>query len=605
MSYRQNEFGWQSQENNIVGWQPPRYVKLRYGQKLLLDKLNTERKSVYAVQLPTGYGKSWCAAIAYAALKGHGQLDRMLLVVPTTVQREQYISDFKSDLEYLQILYRGVEACDSGSTRVLKKSLRNESDIFVTTVQSITADKGWFIDLMTNNSWLVVADEFHHYAEDKTWGQAISGLNKTVLLGMSATPIRGDCSPTIIGRTPDVYISYEDAVKEKACRNICVVACEYDITYSSNNDEPQTVTLSELKESLPENISDWEAKRRIRYHYKYINSLLIQVQNLWILNERESPGQNQILVFAMSCRHAESVCKAINNLASPGMPSPFAEWVGTGDGETENRTDEQNRKIIERFQRNEFPCLVNVNMTGEGFNNKRCSIGVMLDLVGDTPMKRQHVGRFTRMNDKDPSRIATIFVSTDSPCLSLLKNLEEQTEAGLSDEEKKDENKSGSREYLYPPIYDLFIIDTQYRSSTKIYPYGSLKNAVAAFVDQNPEFKNVSQEQLIAAMDAWCDKRSGVTKEPTAQERYKELSDQVNRNVGVLANILLRKRYGDKMPANAKNDVFRTIHGYYKRHIARDAQKDLTEDELYNKNTWLQNLRKQIVQGEIPSWLKI
>ena len=595
-----------SRQQNKHGWKPPSYLSLRQGQKRLYEKLSTVEKNIYAVQLPTGYGKSWCAAIAYATLRGQGRVNRMLLVVPTGTQRSQYIADFEADLSNLVIDYRGIERCDVRVARAIKKSLRNESDIFVTTVQSIRSSGDWFDDLMSKGNWLVVADEFHHYGEDNSWGSAIKELNYSALMGMSATPIRGDKTPTILGDIPfDVQVTVPDAIKEKALRPICGIKCEYDVTFGTADDEdPQTVTLSELSDSLIEGASEWEIKCRVRYYTKYVSSILTQAINAWMEYEHRDPGQNQMLVFAMSCRHAESICKTINDLAFPGLPKPFAEWVGTGEGESESRTNEQNRQIIDQFQRNELPCLVQVNLAGEGFNNKRCSIGVMLDLVGDTPMKRQHFGRFMRVNPKAPNQIATIFVSTDSPCIPLLESIEEQTLQDPSGE-KNPGNNSGNRDYSCPEIPDIIIIDTEYKHQTPVYPYGTLESTIEAFKDQNPAAANVPDTEIATMLEQWADKRSGFTKTLTSDERWKQVSEQVNRHVGALVNILLSKRYGKKFPSSAKKDYFRLIHGHYSRYFAKAKQQDLTEDELLAKNAWLQELRAQIVKGDIPSWLNM
>jgi superfamily II DNA or RNA helicase len=595
------------------GWELPSFVPFRKGQKKLYEviKANPNKKR-YAVKLPTGYGKSWCACIAFATLRGEGMVDRALLVVPNDTQRSQYVQGLREDLDHIAIEYRGIERCDTQQAWVIKKSLRNESDIFVTTVQSIDANPAWFQDLMSKGRWLIVADEFHHYAEDNSWGIAINKLSYDAILGMSATPFRGDNKPTILDIPFDVEISIQDAITEKALRPIEVHECDYDVTFTAGEDKlPQTVMMSELQALANQeklSVSDWELKRHIRYHTKYIHSILLQAINAWVNYESRCPGQNQILVFAMTCRHAESVAKAINAIAFPGLPEPFADWVGTGEGDSENRTQEQNANIIRQFQENKLPCLVQVNIAGEGFNNKRCSIGVMLDLVGDSPMKQQHIGRFVRVNPQ-ATRLpfAVIFASADSPCLPLLKDIQEQTRIEVEGNKPMGEKGegNGTRDFLQLEIPDLIILDANLQKVTKSYPYGTLENTVEAFKVQTPELRDVPEHVIAKHVEAYMDRKfnqsgGGISSE----ERRKQVQQQVSRSMGSVVNYVLRIRFGNSFPSTAKGDLHKKIHGQYARTYGC-YQNELTEDELRQKHAWLKDLAENIKAGGIPTWMNL
>lgn len=596
------------------GWELPSYIDFRKGQQKLYEVIKANpNKTRYAVKLPTGYGKSWCACIAYATLRGLGNVDRLLLIVPTDTQRSQYISGLREDLMKMGIDYRGIEKCDTQQSWVIKKSFRNESEIFVTTVQSISANPSWFADLMSKNNWLTVADEFHHYGEDNTWGEAIKQLPTKTVLGMSATPFRGDKSKTIFGDVPfDVEVTIEDAIKEGALRGIEVHECDYDVTFTTEDDKnPQTVLMSKLPELANEidcNVSEWEIKRQVRFHTKYVHSILLQAINAWMNYESRYPKQNQILVFAMTCKHAESIAAAINDIAFPGLPEPFADWVGTGSWEDDNgipygRTREQNVAIIERFQNNQLPCLVQVNLAGEGFNNKRCSIGVMLDLIGDTPMKRQHVGRFIRVNPQSPNNLAVIFASSDAPCLPLLKSIEEQTAVEPSNKEKAERGEINRQDFLQLEIPNLIVLDTQLQTVTKSYPYGTLEKTVQAFKEQTPEFKSASDEVVAKAVEAFMARQMGQQTQLSSEDRRNQVASQVKQAIGRIVNHILHLRFGKSFPKSAKGDLHKKIHGYYIRLSGR--QSDLTEEELRAKHEWLKELAESIKDGGIPAWLSI
>lgn len=599
-----------SQAKNRIRWVPPKSVRLRQGQRDLYEAIRNNPKSKYAIQLPTGYGKSWCACIAYATLRSMGTVNRVLIVVPTDQQRSQYIEGLREDFPLLGIDINGIERCDNQATWVLKKSLRNESEVFVAGVQSIASNPGYYADLMQKNRWLVVADEFHHYGEENAWGAAIKDLPYEVILGMSATPFRSDNKLTIFGDCHfDVAVSIEDAFKEEAIKRIQTRIGDYSVSWSSLDDpEPQNSLMSELAQDWPDDVSQYEIKRGIRYYPKYVSEIFLQVLTAWSDYERQWPGQNQILVFAMSCRHAEMITKVINDCAFPGFPQPFADWIGVGDGDTENRSDKENADILKRFQSNELPCLVQVNKASEGFNNKRCSIGLFLDLVGDTPMKRQHIGRFMRVNQKAPGQSSLIFISEDSPCRELLESLDD--DFGLSNEEKEKEKRTRESRDPKVVIPDILIIDTAFESERVVYPFGSPEAAISKFLEDMPEAAALCEgmpeserdQKLQAVMEGWLKDQHRRANPPlTSEQRRKQASEQVSRSLGRLAAAILRKRFGRNFPKTAMGDICKSINSRWKRQ--HGAHAELTESDLQEKVRWLQDLAEAVNNDEIPTWL--
>ncbi|MEM9009365.1 MAG: DEAD/DEAH box helicase family protein [Cyanobacteria bacterium P01_F01_bin.86] len=554
----------------------------------------------------TGYGKSWCACIAYATLREQGRVNRALFVVPTGTQRQQYIDSLSGDLSTLEIIVRDVDKCSNGQIWVIKKSLRNESEIFVATVQSLTSSPDYYAELMSKGNWLVVADEFHHYGEENSWGQAVKDLNYSVILGMSATPIRGDKKQTIFNDCSfDVTVSLEEAIQEGAIRKIEVVPCNYQVTWGSIDDElPQSALMTDIALLADGNISEWEIKKGVRYYSKYVNSLFTQALNAWMDYEARDLGQNQMLIFAMTCRHAELITKIVNDLAFPGLPQPFANWIGVGDDVDSKRTAEDNDKILKAFQANELPCLVQVNMAGEGFNNKRCSIGIFLDLIGDTPTKRQHIGRFMRVNPRVHSDLPSlIFVSEDAPSLPLLENLQEQQRLA----EPKEEVARESGERTWDPeneqIPDLFIIDAQYLSQRRVYPYGAKTKEEALETFKETTGMNVPQSEegnWFAAIEQWFSQQESKQL-PTSEEQRDQIKSQVNRAVGKVVNVFLRKRYGDTFPKSARGDAYKAVHGKWKR--AHGGQDALTISDLKEKHAWTKTLLEAIKSGDIPTWM--
>lgn len=593
-------------------WKPS--AALRQGQKELYEVINSQQKSKYSIELPTGYGKSWCACIAYAVLRDQRRVNRMLIIVPTDQQRTQYAEGLAGDLNALGISYSGIERCDNQGAWVIKQSHRNKSEIFVAGIGSISADAGYYTDLMSKGSWLVVADEFHHYAEDNTWGQAIEKLSYEVILGMSATPFRKDKKSTIFSaQSFDVSVSIEKAYEEGAIKRIEANIGDYSVSWSTLDDpNPRNSLMSEYeaeaeKEDLT--ISDYELKKGVRYYDKYISSIFLQLMDKYCDYESQWPGQNQILVFAISCRHAEIVTKIINSCA--GVAN-FADWIGVGEGDSKfggvesTRTDKQNAEILSRFQSNQLPCLVQVNKAGEGFNNKRCSIGLFLDLIGDCPNKRQHIGRFMRINPEAPGQASVIFISEDAPCRPLLEGLTDDFDKadGLTEKEAKESRQQKARQLVIP---DIFIIDAAFNSDRVVYPFGSSAiESIEQLRRQDPDVDAMCRsmteaDQVQIFMKAL--KAAHAEKNPplTSEQRRDQARQKVSANVSKLVNSVCRKRFGKSVPSSVKNDLYRIVNSQWKRNNVATA--DMTEEDLLRKNEWLKELADRINQEDYPTWL--
>lgn len=607
-----------SQAKVKSGWKPPVSVELRDGQTRLYEFIKNNRQDKYSIQLPTGYGKSWCACIAYATLKSLGIVDRCLIVVPTDQQRSQYVSGLPEDLAILRIDYRGIERCDNQSAWVIKQSIRNKSDIFVAGIGSIVANPGYYTDLMEKGRWLVVADEFHHYGESNTWGKAVLGLSREVILGMSATPFRGDKTQTIFGDDEfDVRVTLAEASREKAIRPVKAEIHDYYVTWSSiDNPDPQNSKMSELSIDWGSDISEFELKKGVRYHDKYVSDIFGRVLTAWLEYEEKFPQQNQILVFAMSCAHAELITKVINDLTMYMVDYKFADWIGVGEGKTQKRSDKENQQILDAFQRNELKCLVQVNKAGEGFNNKRCSIGLFLDLIGDTPQKRQHIGRFMRVNPDAPGQSSLIFISEDSPCRSLLENMRDELNQGLDSNESSGSGGSQGRQLTIP---DIYIIDTSYHSSRSVYPFGS-EQALQAKIEQYDEkmksgpaaeaYLSMDEGQRIALVkegliQLWEDEQMAKNPPLTSEQRRKQITTKISYNLTTLVKHVARIRYGRSMPKSVDGDLYRLVNSQWKKINGGEGHSSMGEEELLRKNKWLQELAEQINKHGIPTWLSI
>ncbi len=224
---------------------------LREGQLRSVDAARENGRTSLNIQLPTGYGKTITACAIYSSLKDAGRVNRLLYIVPTSAQLDQFVMDGKSDL-----LFSGVDGsrviCDVSysATSAIKQHRTNKSQVFACTVQSLTNARGiiWdtIIEMMDTGRWMVCIDEYHHYGIDAHWGKQISKLNFAFRLAMSATPYRKD-KDSAFG-DPDVVVSYRDAVKQKAVKPLECHSYVYRVDAIGVDGSVRTYTTDELIE---------------------------------------------------------------------------------------------------------------------------------------------------------------------------------------------------------------------------------------------------------------------------------------------------------------------------------------------------------------------
>jgi len=117
--------------------------------------------------------------------------------------------------------------------------------VFAVTAQALIKAAGDIVRaLMETGSWMITVDEYHHYGMEKSWGKAVTSLNYSFLLAMSATPYRPD-EDSAFG-PPDVVVSYREAVEQACVKPLKGHSYVYKIDAVLQSGEIQTMTTDEL-----------------------------------------------------------------------------------------------------------------------------------------------------------------------------------------------------------------------------------------------------------------------------------------------------------------------------------------------------------------------
>ena len=348
----------------------------RPGQSRLIEWMldHVESALKLCVRWPGGYGKTIGIALAYMILRQSGRVNRLLVVVANDQQRAQFRRDFCASCRLIGLAIRDdcVWEFDK-SARAVRTSMLNRCEVFVSTIQMVSATNkkqtDTLLDLIGDgNYWMLAADEYHHYAQEKDWGKSLQRVcdNVRFSLAMSATPTR-DGNATIFG-DPDLVVTYREAVDQKAVKKLWLRRYHYTVKATTGSGNQVEYTTDELRQQLDnESLSDFEERVGLRYTTRYIHPMILEPL-MRLQNRRSEAGKPlQMLVRAMSCRHAKHVCDVIDKVA-PGLR---VDWVGSGPS---GRPDDVNSSIIEKFVPSagsdpELDVLVQVQKVGEGSNS--------------------------------------------------------------------------------------------------------------------------------------------------------------------------------------------------------------------------------------------
>jgi superfamily II DNA or RNA helicase len=380
--------------------------KLRRGQLEAVGHQNVLTRPSLNIKLPTGYGKTLTACGVYSIRQHHGLVSRMLYLVPTRTQLDQFVGSGSSDL-----VDAGVtgprQIVDIGyfpGHEVIRRHRKNECQIFAATIQYATTVDGLkdCMELIEQGKWMLCIDEYHHYGLEKTWGQKIKQLQVNFTLAMSATPYRPK-KDSAFGE-PDVKVTYRQAVDEGAIKPLRGHAYNYKIDALDKDGNVTTYTTDELVKEAggdsPDAIERFIVHRKMRWSPKYV-SPLVYVPITRMEAERCTTGHKlQALVSAMCVSHAELVCGQIRG----NFPHLICEWVGTGPN---GRSNKENEDLIKRFcppkkfdgsvrDEPEIDILVHVGMAGEGLDSVNVSEVVMLRSASFNNSTYQIIGRGSR-----------------------------------------------------------------------------------------------------------------------------------------------------------------------------------------------------------------
>ena len=612
----------------------------RKGQKELYNHLTVESPGSVNIRWPGGYGKSIGIALGYKWAKESGVSDRLLIVVANDTQRKQVLSDFSADADLIGLSISGVWEFTK-EPMVYRASKTGKAEVFVATIHAVSAtnraEQDTLLQLLRTGSFMLAADEYHHYAEGFDWGESIKRIMNaaTFTLATSATPDR-DFVNTVFGDPNKIVsVSFRDALDEvpPALKNMSVTHYHYHVEMLDRDDDVVTFTTDQLRECAGDasRVSKWETQKELRYSGRYIMPVLLRPLTRLVSRRLKTGQPLQCLIRAMSCNHAQMLYKQVKEIAE-GLT---VDWIGTGiNGRTEQENDEVKRRFCPEKNGNggrhapELDVLVQVGMAGEGFDT--IYVAEIIDLAvvameGTANNTAQFLLRGSRAipairDNQDPEivreHVCYINVPSDHPLAGIGKNIVEWLDDPRTPLEslKNNPDECDVRDGEFdmdavPEIPDLPAKDAlQFVSLINVTRESEeflnfVKNAnTAAMHTEGMRPWNMSDEQDIeAAMDFFKVAYKKYEEKRTDQAYYDKLRDKIDIAIGQLARLVVMSRNRGSVITSELGSVKKKINSYFK---GRYGERKALLDELELIYRDIQMIESVIREGDYPVWLR-
>lgn len=601
--------------------------RLRAGQ-LFAMRLASDpaRKSLFC-GLPTGYGKTKAAMLAFAQRYELDTADHLLYLVPSdnlrgSVEKDLHLLSGLTDAKVLRAtMDRPVAVAREGR----KVSQEDGVVAIVTTIQQAATSFAHIENVMETigGRWMVVFDEAQNYEAPKRdampgpWTRAKRALESrsdvTFTLGMTGTVLRSDGKWSDFGK-PDFEVPYGVAHEEKAIRGLRAHEIDYVIDVEVDG-EIQSMKLSEIDDARRADgegtsVDAWETAHNVRYFGRYITDIFDAARSKLSQIQGFEP-RAAMMVFCMSVKHAKITCETINRFAGKG----FAEWVGSSDVGEETRTPEENRAILQRFKEGKFQCLVQVNMASVGYDHPHVCVELWLNTISAPVYVMQGIGRALRITQKVDD--AHIFYSPDHPAREMFKNLEAEMPPDDYDGDDVDDGPvggGGGGGVVKFPVWQILnarrsevVIHTAL-GSYNVESEEDAKDLAAAMQARTSLLTSDQIEAEVARIFQDAKERDEASaNELSLKERTAQAQANVKSALSAVVRTLARKT-GMRQDPTWYGAMYTRLHRQYLReHPGSVSQTDMTEDQLRAKHSWLEQLHAEIKDSpvaRIPQWLR-
>lgn len=388
---------------------------LRAWQAEALEKLLRRPDDFLCVATP-GAGKTRFALAAVARLMERGEIERVIVVVPTSHLRIQWAR--AANLAGIQL-----DPTFANGTGALAK----DYDGTVVTYAAVAVAPHLYRKLSADRRTLVIPDEIHHAGDSRSWGDGIRTAFGPAArrLALSGTPFRSDGTAIPFVRydaegrcVADYSYDYADALADQAnnvVRQIQFHAFDGDARWREAGAVESRMRLSDVDEETRAKA----LSSALHPDGAWIASVLRQADAQLSADRLTTPdagglvvarGQPEARKYAALLR---TICGEEPALAITEEPDSSARIAAFGVGRSR--------------------WLVAVAMVSEGVDIPRLTVGVYATNVAAELFFRQVVGRFVRTRPGDDEIVASLFIPSVQPLLGYAAAIERMIPKALQE----------------------------------------------------------------------------------------------------------------------------------------------------------------------------
>jgi superfamily II DNA or RNA helicase len=386
---------------------------------IVMDAIRTE--SVLVEACP-GAGKTRFGLEIAFRLAEAGEISRVMIVVPTIGIADGWWTAAGRTTRHTPTLplhglreWRAVDPIGDGWLGA------------ITTYQSLFAAPEMYLAHATDpgHRTLVIFDEVHHAGTDASWGEAAQfsfSQGAQTILSLSGTPFR-------IGRDPIVFVpslngaakphyrySYDDAIRDGACRPVQFVEVRGATTFRTPEGELQTVTFDDR------DLTEAGERLRLRAALEWIEDRsiadkMLRDANDYLISLRAQGDTDAAgLVVCVDCTHAARVTRHLEEKIIGRRPVLACSTM-------QDENDPAPANAIRQFINSHDPWLVAVNMVSEGIDVRRLRVVVYLTNRLTLLSFRQIVGRVVRTDPANADDHGRVYIPADGRLIDMARKV--------------------------------------------------------------------------------------------------------------------------------------------------------------------------------------
>lgn len=372
-------------------------------------------KKDFLVTATPGAGKTRVALLIAQRLFDVGEIDRIIVVDPTSNLRKQWS-------KAAALMNLDLTSSYENSAGALSAAKHGA----VVTYQQVCANPDLWRKHSADKRTLAIFDEIHHAGDESTWGEALKkafGMAHRRLL-LSGTPFRTDNRPIPFVRydengmsVSDAGIDLRTAVAEGVVRSVKFEVLDGEATIDYGKDV-RTTKIS-LTDEYDRN-TVWRGLREPGMDW--IASAMRKADNELTRIRKKMPNAAGI-VYAASIEHAREYAKLISAISGERADVVHSE------------SEVDPNKIIEEFAQSDRRWIVSVKMVSEGVDIPRAIVGVYASDIKTEMWFRQVVGRHVRKMDGDRGQTAKLFIPDHAELREIADRIQDEANVPIREHE--------------------------------------------------------------------------------------------------------------------------------------------------------------------------